>query len=251
MAIPVLATCNNPIRTYSAPALHVSTDVSKLGASMRAIAKVPGAGYVTRKDGRAICNVKGTCSGTCPGCYAIKSFVRNLEGYIRNCCENTLLCEDPRALYFALRDYIRENPANEKGELFRLNQAGDFSSADEIEVYEYVAENDGRDFTWYGYTKNWDALREYMNRHNWEKPASLNILLSECADNPAPDDLREHFPVCAWDMGTDECAKYADLPHCPAVSKPDKPGGRGHNTGVTCDRCKLCTRGVSMAIYNH
>lgn len=239
-----------PRYTVTRAALHISNGNSKLSGKngrMLNFSKIPGAGFIQQKNGRQICSVSGTCNGTCPGCYAVRTFQMCRPGVVAAWAENTLLARDPKALYAALRDFFSDTKPLYDGEPFRIHQAGDFETAEELRVWDYVAENNPG-FAFYTYTKNFGALREFMQARNWEKPANINIMLSECDGYPAPDDLKEYFPVCVWDQGQPEAA---DLPHCPAVSAPEKPGGRGHNTGITCNKCKLCTRGISMAIHNH
>lgn len=243
-----------PRVNVTAPALHITAGNSKLGRRCFNISKLPGMGQLHYKSGELITNVCGSCPADCKGCYAKRSL--RFTSTVKNWAENTLLAQDPREFFIALRDWCddhKRKPGQDVA-MFRINQSGDVQTGAEWDVYAYIAENYADDFIFYGYTKNWSALREFMSARDWEKPVNLNIMLSEAPGYPAPADLKEHFPVCVWDQGQTGGNGETDprtLPHCPAVTAPCKPGGKGHTTNVTCDKCKLCTRGVSMAIYNH
>ena len=221
--------------------VHVQDGNRKLGKGIYTINLLAGDEPLTKKDGTQLTNIAGTCGGCCEGCkgdcYAIRTQIfRNNN--IPTWAENTILAtQEPETFFKEIQQFIDRS----------MVAAIRFHSFGEIPSYEYLtkmielAENNPT-ISFYTYTKRFSWVEKYLDEHK-VVPNNLVVNMSiwhKNYDNPYG------LPEFIYDDGTEE--DVAALPHCPAVDK------NGHETGMTCAKCKRCLRaknGSKIAVYAH
>lgn len=221
--------------------VHIQDGNRKLGKGIYTINLLAGDEPLTTKDGRQLTNISGTCGGCCSSCkhdcYAIRTqLFRNNNIPVWN--DNTILATQEIDTFFKeIQQFINRS----------MVAAIRFHSFGEIPSYKYLikmvelAENNPT-ISFYTYTKRFSWIERYLEEHK-DFPNNLVVNMSiwhKNYDNPYG------LPEFIYDDGTEE--DVAKLPHCPAVDK------NGHETGVTCAKCKRCLRakkGNKMAVYAH
>lgn len=222
------------------------TGSSKLGR-MASVSTVPGPGYVVNKDGRAVSDVRGTCDGCgeqCAGvCFATRQFSIGRPQPVAAYSENTIVSR-MNPLEFVAQ--IVETVNCKRVKYLRVNAFGEFERGT-IAAWDAIARA-CPECVFFGYTKR----REFFDTAH---PANLVISWSAWR---TLDDVPAGAPVFVYDDGTNP--ELADLPHCPAVTAPETPGGKGKRAygpdgrRITCATCKACAHakpGTVRAVYNH
>ena len=232
--------------------VHISSGNSKIG-KIPTFNMLPGNDYIELKNGEAVVNVKGTCGGVCESCqhscYAVKGLKLHYNAVAPSNGENTLIMRNNPDLGFKMiKDYClkkRRNPIK----AFRFHSSGEIIDYNYlVRCYELAKEIPNIQF--YLYTKRFDEVQKLLEEKG-DLPSNFVINISEWKDNIKGYNF-DKLNKFVWDDGTDP--EIAKLPHCPAVSKPKKIGGKGHMLNVHCDHCGLCWRantGRRLAVYNH
>lgn len=221
--------------------LHTTRGNVKIGEIL-SWSLVPGSGIITYADGVHVTDVAGTCDGCCEhcekACYARGSFMRYPSCQIA-WSENTLLYRiDPDGFFGDLRKSI----VRYSGDLVRGHVAGEIPDREYLRRLVEMAGDLYRicpDKIIYLYTKRYAWVNDWIRDHGMWTP-NLQISFSMWHD-PVPNPYG--LPLFIYDDGYDPVV--AAMPHCPAVSKT------GKKTGVTCDRCMRCPRGLTTAVYAH
>lgn len=222
-------------------ALHMSKGNSKLGRVYN-FSTLPGAGYVTNRDGIPICDVAGTCMGVCSSCehdcYAVRIMRMNRPTVINAWAENTNLTMNPFDLRRAVLAFIDEK----KPDLIRWHVSGEFHSYFYFEMVARICK-ERPDVIIYTYTKHDDFIHLYRYKFGM-LPENFRVTYS------APFGTMDHavtgLHTFVYDDGTD--AEIASLPHCPAVDRD------GKQTGVSCSKCHRCIDakpGTFTAVHAH
>jgi hypothetical protein len=232
-------------------AIHVTKGNKKVGKTIYTFNLLPGGNSIHIYDGNTILtNIKGTCRGCCSGCasccYAVRDTRLHHNVVVKSSGENTLLMRHNLADTFG---QLRNTCVNKNVSILRFHASG------EIESYDYLLEmvqlaKSLPNTQFYFYTKRFEFVNKFI-QENRAFPENLVCNLSVWKNNLKNykfDGLNQFI----WDDGTD--AVVSTLPHCPAVSAPTHLGGKGHETGITCDKCGICWRkstGHKIAVYNH
>lgn len=195
--------------------------------------------------GLTIC---GSCSGTCPGCYALK--ITRFTGPALSQMLNTLEALIDPARYWALvRDELsrkRKSPA-----AIRVHDAGDWVTPEYFAAFMEMAT--ATPWTWYTYSKEAEILEGY----GLDKiKAAKNIHIS-CSPWPGYCEPIGDLAQFCYDDGTNPELK--DLPHCPAVLKDGSPrmiidkktGKERRYTCADCMHCPNAKPGDKWAVYAH
>ena len=221
----------------------------KIGKGIFSFSLLPGDEPITLKDGTLLTSIKGTCGGVCKDCikdcYAMRDAKLHNNVTISAWGKNTIMMRrDMDGLMKKINKFIKAHDIK----IFRWQVAG------EIESYEYLVKmnevaKQNPDVKFGVYTKRFDFVKKYLDEHESFEP-NLCVNISEWNHNTDGYDF-EKLNKFVWDDGSDP--EISALPHCPAVSKPTTPGGKGKETGVTCDKCGKCyrTTGTKTAVYNH
>ena len=232
--------------------ISISVGNIKIGTGIHAINLLPGDELLRNGTCGLLTDIHGTCTGVCDGCknacYALRDAKRYHNTIIPSNGKNTLMWRKYPDLYFQqIKDYVL-NPKN-KVKVLRYHSSG------EIENYDYLMRmvklaKETPSVKYYFYTKRFDFIEKYL-RENKKFPNNLVCNISVWHNNHLGYQLNGLNQFIYDDGDEPEVAK---LKHCAAVSKPTKPGGKGKETGVTCDKCGLCWRknkGHKIAVYNH
>ena len=221
--------------------VHIQDGNRKVGKGIYTINLLAGDTPLTKMDGTQLTNIPGTCKGCCENCkgdcYAIRTQVfRNNN--IPSWADNTILATQETETFFKeIQQFIDRS----------MVAAIRFHAFGEIPSYKYLIHmaelaRDNPTIIFYTYTKRFEFVERYLQTYDCF-PNNLVINMSiwhKNYDNPY------NLPEFIFDDGTEE--DVAKLPHCPAVDK------NGHETGVTCAKCKRCLRaknGDKMAVYAH
>lgn len=219
--------------------IHVSTRNKKLGIGIHNVSLLPGKKLLRKKDGTLLSNIPGTCNGCCDecekSCYALNYTIRYHNTCVPAYQDNTLLAlYDPDKYWAELQSYINNGVVG----LLRFHVAGEAPNKEYLErLFKFGIKN--HDVRMYLYTKRYEWLEELAD----EVPHNVSPLVSiwhKNYDNP------KGFAEFIYDDGTEP--DVAKLFHCPAVDK------NGHETGITCARCKRCPYaqpGSKTAVYAH
>lgn len=224
----------------------------KLGKNIYTFNTLPGEHPLTLKDGTILTNVLGTCQGCCEGCetggcYAIRDAKLYSNSVIPAQGKNTVIMRNSYDDGFA---QIKEHLIATKAKVMRWHSSG------EIIDYNYLLRmvklaKELPDVKFYFYTKRFNEISRYVEEYG-QFPENLICNLSAWRDNLKPYTNLQHLNQFIWDDGSDP--SLAGLPHCPAVSKPTTPGGKGRETGKTCSECGICyskNNGHKICVYNH
>lgn len=221
--------------------LHVQDGNRKVGKGIYTINLLAGDEPLTKLDGTQLTNISGTCSGCCSNCkgdcYAIRTQVfRNNN--IPSWADNTILATQEIETFFKeIQQFIDRSMVA----AIRYHAFGEIPSYDYLlHMVDIAKENPTIIF--YTYTKRYAWLEKYLE-DNGCFPSNLVISVSIWNNNY---DNPYNLPEFIYDDGTDETLKT--IKHCPAVNK------KGHETGVTCAKCKMClraTKGNKIAVYAH
>lgn len=221
--------------------VHIQDGNRKVGKGIYTINLLAGDQPLTKLDGTQLTNISGTCGGCCSNCkgdcYAIRTQVfRNNN--IPSWADNTILATQEIDTFFKeIQQFIDRSMVA----AIRFHAFGEIPSYKYLEKMTELAENNPT-IIFYTYTKRFEWVEKYLADHK-AFPNNLVVNMSiwhKNYDNPY------NLPEFIFDDGTDE--EVAKLPHCPAVDK------NGHETGVTCAKCKRCLRaknGSKMAVYAH
>ena len=221
----------------------------KIGKRVYSFSLLPGSSPITLKDGTVLTNVKGTCNGICSDCQHCCYAVRDAKTYnsttIPAWGKNTVMLRNDRdGLFNKIDTYISKH----KVEIWRWQVAG------EIEDYDYLERMNDMALkhpnVQFGvYTKRFAFVKMFINKHQ-KFADNFCVNLSEWNHNIDQYHF-EGLNSFVWDDGDDP--EISKLPHCPAVSAPTTPGGKGKSTGITCSQCGRCyrTTGKKTAVYNH
>ncbi len=238
---------NQPVEVRAAivdaKTAHFSPKNEKLGRILN-YSTLPGAGLTFLKDGRAICNVEGTCAGVCSGCekvcYARRTVLQYKEAAAAYAENTKLIREQPGEFFSQLASKLRR--MRKQPAAVRFHVAGEFE-AGEAGQREYVhlcnIAREFPDIKFYGYTKRVELLKQFRDI----TPNNLVVNISVWHDEI---ERVQGFPVFAYDDGTQP--ELATVAHCPAVRKD------GTKTGVTCDKCRRCIDAkpnTITAVYAH
>lgn len=231
--------------------ISVSNKNAKIG-KIHTINLLPGDEPITTTTKGVLTNIKGTCQGCCDGCknvcYAMRDCRIHCNSVIPAVGKNTLLWRKYPDLYFKqIKDYVA-NPKN-KVKTLRYHSSG------EIENYDYLLKmveiaKEVPSVKFYFYTKRFNLLEKYLKEYK-KFPDNLVCNVSVWHKNHLNYKL-DGLNQFIYDDGDEP--ELSNVKHCPAVSKPTKPGGKGKETGITCDKCGLCWRkndGHKVAVYNH
>lgn len=253
------------------PELHLVKGNSKIGKTIWSFSTLPGDRnhQLRLKDGRFLIDTYGTCAEKCDycfdaGCYAVNSARQYYTSVIPAWTANTLL-KRRGELFTALRCWFAAQ--NKPGEppkvtLFRINVSGEIESAEELREWNRLAAEHPE--TKFGlYTKNYEALEEFLNDPDTPRAANFAINVSQwhgCAD----DFLAAHPQACnvfeyddslrkGCTLSDDDRTRLAGLPHCPAVLASGKHAKTAAGDSITCDMCLRCYRntGRTTAVYAH
>lgn len=220
---------------------HVSPRNAKMG-NIPSFSTLPGAGYMVMGDGRAVIDVPGTCGGacaecmrTCYACDTVRRYTHTAAAYGRN----TRIVRAGEwgkleRMVPALID-INDRP------LFRWHVAGELETAEQAACYCRIMA--ARPAVMFGiYTRRPELLAAAFEAEG--RPANICISISLYNRLPTEAETEQAKAIGARFFVTDAGApELAGLPHCPAVDE------RGHSTGITCDKCRICyRRGRTCAI---
>lgn len=220
----------------------------KIGKGIYSFSLLPGDEPLSTQS-ELLTDIPGTCSGICgdckKNCYAIRDAKLHNNVTIPAWAKNTLLMRNNLDdLMNKIDNFIKKHEVK----TFRWQVAG------EIESYEYLCKmneiaSNNPTVTFGAYTKRFDLIERFL-KENGSFASNLCINMSEWNHNTDGYEL-PGMNSFVWDDGSDP--EVAKLPHCPAVSKPAKVGGKGRETGITCDQCGRCYRvtGTKTAVYNH
>lgn len=221
--------------------VHIQDGNRKVGKGIYTINLLAGDEPLTKKNGQQLTNISGTCKGCCDGCkcacYAIKTQIfRNNN--MRTWADNTILATQETDVFFKeIQQFIDRSMVA----AVRFHAFGEVPSYDYLIHMVELAKNNPT-IVFYTYTKRFNFVEKYL-KENGSFPNNLTINMSiwhKNYDNPY------ELPEFIYDDGTEE--DVGKLPHCPAVDK------NGHETGVTCSKCKRCLRaknGSKIAVYAH
>lgn len=220
---------------------HISNGNEKIGKGIWTFSLLPGDSPLTLKNGVQLTNIEGTCHGCCEGCknkcYAINAGKRQHNTCIKAWGENTLLAREDMEVFFAeFQNFIDRSMLA----CIRIHTAGEFFSYNYMKrMNEFAKVNDPIIF--YGYTKRFDWLEKLYREEEVAPNFRLNVSIwHKNYSNPLG------LPEFIYDDGTEPELK--NVVHCPAVTKD------GHETGVTCARCRRCwtrKKGDRTAVYAH
>ena len=232
--------------------ISISKGNTKIGKKVFTLNLLPGSKPISTKEKGALTDIKGTCEGCCDGCekvcYACNDARRHHNSVIPANGKNTLIWREYPNLYFnQIKNYVT-NPKN-KVDIFRYHSSG------EIETYDYLLRmvrlaKETPNVKYYFYTKRFAFIEQYLKEYE-KFPENLVCNISVWHKNHIGYKL-DGLNQFIYDDGDEP--ELANIPHCPAVSKPTKPGDKGKKTGVTCSQCGLCYRkneGHKIAVYNH
>ena len=224
--------------------IHVSKGNEKLGEGVYNISLLPGDAPLTLKDGTQLTNIAGTCHGCCEdckgACYAIKSARVHHNKVIPAWGENTMLAKNDMKTFFAeLQLFLDRTEVS----TMRIHVGGEFFSFEYmVALVQFALKN--KDVNFYFYTKRfkWLEMTEdvFGDRLTKENVHPLVSIWHKNYNNP------RGFAEFIYDDGTEPELKHVF--HCPAVDKD------GHETGVTCAKCKRCRnakKGDKTAVYAH
>lgn len=232
--------------------ISISVGNIKIGHKIHTLNLLPGDEPLSNGTCGLLTDIKGTCAGVCEGCqhacYATRDAKRYHNTVIPSNAKNTLICRKYPDQYFQqVKDYVTNSRRDVK--TFRWHSSG------EIENYDYLLRmvklaKETPNVQYYFYTKRFNLIEKYIKEYK-EFPKNLVCNISVWHNNHLGYHL-EGLNQFIYDDGDEP--EVAKLKHCPAVSKPAHPGGKGKETGVTCDKCGLCSRkndGHKIAVYNH
>jgi len=227
----------------------VSKGNIKIGKGIYSFSLLPGDEPITTSNLGVLTDVVGTCGGVCSDCklhcYAMRDARLHHNATIPAWTKNTLLMrKDLAKLMEKLNAFIKKHKVKE----WRWQVAGEIESYEYLEAMNNIA-IDNPTVKFGCYTKRFELVQRFLNEHQ-QFASNLCINISEWNHNTDGYNF-EKLNKFVWDDGNDP--EIAKLVHCPAVSKPTKPGGKGRETGITCDQCGRCynTTGKSTAVYNH
>lgn len=231
--------------------LSISKGNRKIG-KIFTVNLLPGDEPISNKTKGVLTDIKGTCSGCCDGCknacYALRDSKFHSNTIIPANGKNTLFWRKYPDQYFQqIKNYLSNS--HRKIKVFRYHSSG------EIENYDYLLRmvevaKEIPSVHFYFYTKRFNLLEKYLKEYK-AFPDNLVCNVSVWHKNNLDYKL-DGLNQFIYDDGDEP--ELANIPHCRAVSKPTKPGGKGKETGVTCDKCGLCWRkndGHKVAVYNH
>jgi hypothetical protein len=226
--------------------VRISKGNVKVG-TIPSFSTLPGDEPLTLKDGRVLTNLKGTCGNLCEcckaKCYAVRFAKLHHNAVIPAYNVNTLLLrEHPEKV----RDAINEYCSKKGVQYFRFHTSGEIESVSQLRLYAEICKANP-DVTFYIYTKAFDLLQEWFCELDAESaavPENFVINLSAWKDNLVNYLANKHFQECnIFEYDEDHNSKFV---HCPAIDKS------GHETGVTCSKCRRCLRkGNKTAVYPH
>ena len=224
--------------------IHVSKGNEKLGEGVWNISLLPGDTPLKRKDGLQLTNIAGTCGGCCEGCkkacYAIKSATVHHNKVIPAWGENTMLAREDMKTFFAeLQTFLDRTEVS----TMRVHVGGEFFSFEYMVAWiQFALKNN--DVNFYFYTKRFKWLEDaediFGDRLTKENVHPLVSIWHKNYSNP------RGFAEFIYDDETEPELKHVH--HCPAVDK------NGHETGVTCAKCRRCRnakKGDKIAVYAH
>lgn len=234
--------------------LRVQNGNDKIGKDFTfCYSTIPGAGYPTFADGRAIVDVQGTCAGVCNGCQN-DCYAMNALRYMHNTCANSwakstvAIRQDPNVVFNTLQSKIsrRRKPLK----YIRFHVSGDFmpGEAGRSEFLALVAlAVNNPELRVYGYTKRTSILKWYEDEYG-AMPENMVVMASQWRNAAGVESVKNYTnaPEFIYDDSTH--SDIAALYHCPAVDP------NGHETGVTCEQCKRCQhakKGDKIAVYAH
>lgn len=185
---------------------------------------------------RFLATVGGTCTGTCPDCYALES-TRYIDKFIMELLNTLEARQDPRRYVEMVEKEIyrpRKKPA-----FFRIHDSGDFFSFPYFVAWLEMIERHPE--TRFGaYTKEAGPVLLYGPDN---LPGNLSL---SCSPWPGVCEPIANLARFYYDDGTDP--RISALPHCPAVDR------NGKRTGRTCNKCLhcyTCKPGDEIAVYPH
>lgn len=261
--------------------LHISKGNSKLGKGIYSFSTLPGNAehLLYMKDGRLLTNIPGTCSRYCEhcakdgACYAWRDAKLHHNAVIKAWAENTLLLRsNAKGLFQQIQDFIKNknkkyyetnNPEDLRVVTWRWNVSGEIENVEELELMNEVATNCPE--VQFGiYTKNFDALEEYLKDHGETSIANNFVINVSEWHGVAKDFIEKHpniFNVFEYDdsnessceLPEEEKDRLKKVTHCPAVSPNGKHAVNAKGEPITCDMCKRCytKTGKRTAVYSH
>lgn len=218
--------------------LHISGGNAKLGRGVYNISLLPSDKPLALKNGTQLTNISGTCGGCCDNCkgscYAVKQATFHHNSCIKAWGENTLLARHKLTQFKEeLQTFFDENIVG----AFRWHTSGEIPSRDYLDMMIETALNNPL-IQFYVYTKRYEWIEEKADII----PNNLHVTVSIWHNNyKNPCGFHEFI----YDDGTEN---LENVFHCPAVDKD------GHETGVTCAKCKRCMvakKGEKTAVYAH
>lgn len=231
---------------------HTVPSITKGNKKMGAIysfSTLPGAHKIVLNDGTKLTGIRGTCSGVCDGCeqhcYAMRDAKLHHNVTVPAWAKNTkMIRKDMQMTMEKIDNYIKKHNVK----YWRWNVAGEIESYEYLESINELAKKNPQ--TNFGiYTKRFNFIAKFLVEHG-DFAENLCVNLSVWKGNIDGYELG-NLNQFIWDDGDEP--ELDKVVHCPAVSKPTTPGGKGHRTNITCDQCKRCYagRGKKTAVYNH
>lgn len=285
------------IITESEANLHIVPGNSKIGKEIFGFSTLPGNKdhMLILRHSILLTDIPGTCSKYCTNCakdgacYAWRDGKLHNNVTIRAWGENTLLLRSGK-VFSMVNDYLNDQnkkyiaskgAVKPKIKIFRINVSGEIENVEQLEGWNILAKIHP-EINFGLYTKNYDALEEFMKRHGDTEP---NFIINVSQWHGVADEFLSKyagkFNVFEYDdslkktkkkskkasaggsaeeegngLSEEQIARLASLRHCQAVDCHGKHVKNPDGTNYTCSQCKMCYmkrkgKNQTIACYAH
>jgi len=282
--------------------LHISKGNGKIGNGIWSFSTLPGnAEHTPMIGGNPLTNITGTCSKYCENCardgacYAWRDAKLHHNVVAKAWGDNTVLLRNGK-LWSLLDEFLWQKNRKSKKildkwlaefdtqpdeiwpstltdmkhaavvKMFRIHVSGEIEDLHELKQWDALARRHP-ETTFALYTKNYDALGEYLDHTKGITPPNLVINVSEW-HGVAAEFLRKYtakypgaFNVFEYDdhnkrtcdLPAKEVLRLEKLTHCPAVDRNGHHVKTPAGKPLTCDKCRKCymKTGAWTAVWSH